>query len=57
VDGNVVLSGRWRAFALGRCLRVGDHLVFRIMLGTLEASVQIFAAADVRRTYLQPAAA
>jgi hypothetical protein len=56
-DGNAVLSGRWRAFALGHCLCVGDHLVFRFKLGTLEASVQIFTAAGVRRTYLQPVAA
>jgi hypothetical protein len=35
---------------------VGDHLVFHFKLGTLEASVRIFAAADVRRTYPQPAA-
>jgi hypothetical protein len=56
VDGNAVLSGRWRAFALGHRLRVGDHLIFRFKLGTLEASVQIFAAACVRRTYLQPVA-
>jgi hypothetical protein len=55
-SGNVVLSGRWRAFALGRRLRVGDHLAFRFKLGTLEASVRIFAAAGVRRTYPQPAA-
>jgi hypothetical protein len=34
---------------------VGDHLVFRFKLGTLEASVRIFAAAGVRRTYPQPA--
>jgi hypothetical protein len=27
--GNAVLSGRWRAFALGHRLHVGDHLVFR----------------------------
>jgi hypothetical protein len=27
--GNAVLSGRWKAFALGHRLRVGDHLVFR----------------------------
>jgi hypothetical protein len=54
--GNAVLSGRWRAFALGHRLRVGDHLVFRFKLGTLEASVRIFAAAGVRRTYPQPAA-
>jgi hypothetical protein len=54
--GNAVLSGRWRAFALGHRLRVGDHLVFCFQLGTLEASVRIFAAAGVRRTYPQPAA-
>jgi hypothetical protein len=54
--GNVVLSGRWRAFALGHRLRVANHLVFRFKLGTLEASVQIFTAAGVRRTYPQPAA-
>jgi hypothetical protein len=54
--GNAVLSGRWRAFALGHRLRVGDHLVFRFKLGTLEASVRIFAAASVCRTYPQPAA-
>jgi hypothetical protein len=55
-SGNAVLSGCWRAFALGHRLRVGDHLVFRFKLGTLEASVRIFAAAGVRRTYPQPAA-
>jgi hypothetical protein len=38
-SGNAVLSGRWRAFALGHRLRIGDHLVFRFKLGTLEASV------------------
>jgi hypothetical protein len=54
--GNAVLSGRWRAFALGHRLRVGDHLIFCFKLGTLEASVWIFAAAGVRRTYPQPAA-
>jgi hypothetical protein len=56
VGGNAVLSGRWRAFALGHRLRVGDHLVFRFKLGTLEASVRIFATAGIRRTYPQPAA-
>jgi hypothetical protein len=55
-SGNAVLSGCWRAFALGRRLRVGGHLVFRFKLGTLEASVQIFATAGVRRTYPQPVA-
>jgi hypothetical protein len=55
-SGNAVLSRRWRAFILGHHLRVGDHLVFRFKLGMLEASVQIFAAAGVRRTYPQPAA-
>jgi hypothetical protein len=53
--GNDVLSGRWRAFALGHRLRVGDHLVFHFKLGTLEASVRIFAATGVCRTYPQPA--
>jgi hypothetical protein len=51
--GNAVLSGRWRAFALGHRLRVGDHLVFRFKLGALEASVRIFNTAGVRRTYPQ----
>jgi hypothetical protein len=55
VGGNAVLSGHWRAFALGHRLRVGDHLVFRFKLGTLEASVRIFTASGVRRTYPQPA--
>jgi hypothetical protein len=53
--GNAVLSGCWRAFALGHRLRVGDHLVFRFKLGTLEATVRIFTAGGVRRTYPQPA--
>jgi hypothetical protein len=54
--GNAVLSGRWRAFALGHHLRVGDHLVFHFKLGALEASVRIFTTGGVRRTYPQPAA-
>jgi hypothetical protein len=54
--GNAVLFGCWRAFALSHRLRVGDHLVFRFKLGTLEASVRIFAAAGIRCTYPQPAA-
>jgi hypothetical protein len=54
--GNAVLSGRWRAFAVGHRLRVGDHLVFRLKLGTLEATVRIFTAGGVCRTYPQPAA-
>jgi hypothetical protein len=53
--GNAVLSGRWRAFALGHRLRIGDHLVFHFKQGTLEASVRIFATAGVCRTYPQPA--
>jgi hypothetical protein len=52
--GNAILSGRWRAFALGHRLRVGDHLVFPFKLGMLEASVWIFAAVGVRHTYPQP---
>jgi hypothetical protein len=53
--GNSVLSGRWRAFALGHGLRVGDHLVFCFKLGMLEALVWIFAATSVCRTFPQPA--
>jgi hypothetical protein len=53
---NAILFGRWRAFALGHRLRVGDHLIFRFKLGALEASVQIFSSAGVCRTYPQPAA-
>jgi hypothetical protein len=56
VGGNAVLSGRWRPFALGHRLHVGDHLVVRFKLGTLEATVRIFTAGGVRRTYPQPAA-
>jgi hypothetical protein len=52
---NAVLSGRWRAFALGHRLHVGDHLVFRFKLGTLEASLRIFAAIGICRTFSQPA--
>jgi hypothetical protein len=56
VGGNAILSGCWRAFALGHRLRIGDHLVFRFKLETLEASVWIFTAAGVRRTFAQSAA-
>jgi hypothetical protein len=56
VGGNAVLSGRWRAFALGHRLGVSDHLVFRFKLGTLEALVRIFTTGGVCRTYPQPAA-
>jgi hypothetical protein len=49
--GNAVLSGRLRAFALGHRLSISDHLIFRFKLGTLEASVRIFAATGVRRTF------
>jgi hypothetical protein len=52
--GNAVLSGRWRAFALGHRLCVGDRLVFRFKMGALEASVQIFTATGTRRTFPQP---
>jgi hypothetical protein len=57
VGGNAVLSGHWRAFALGHRLCVGDRLVFRFKLGTLEASVWIFTTTGIRRTFPQPAAA
>jgi hypothetical protein len=56
VGGNAILFGRWRAFALGHRLHIGDHLVFRFKLGTLEATVWIFTTGGVRRTYPQPAA-
>jgi hypothetical protein len=56
-DGNAALSGRWRAFALGHRLRIGNHLIFRFKLGMLEPSVRIFTTAGVCRTYLQPVAA
>jgi hypothetical protein len=56
VGGNAVLSGRWRAFALGHHLHVGDRLVFRFRLGVLEASVWVFDANGVPRTYPLPAA-
>jgi hypothetical protein len=49
--GNAILSGRWRAIALGHHLCVGDHLVFHFKRGKLEASVRIFAAAGIRRTF------
>jgi hypothetical protein len=52
--GKAVLFGRWRTFALGHRLRIGNHLVFHFKLGALEASVRIFTAAGVRRTYPQP---
>jgi hypothetical protein len=32
-SGNAVLSGRWRAFALGHRLHVSDHLFFCFKLG------------------------
>jgi hypothetical protein len=54
--GNAILSGRWRAFALGHRLRIGDHLIFCFKLGMLEASVQIFSATGVHRTFPQPVA-
>jgi hypothetical protein len=54
--GHAVLSGRWRAFALGHRLRAGDNLVCRFKLGALEASVRIFNAIGIRCTYPQPAA-
>jgi hypothetical protein len=59
VGDNAVLSGRWRAFALGHHLHIGDHLIFCFKLGALgalEASVWVFTANGVRRTYPLPAA-
>jgi hypothetical protein len=49
--GNTILSGRWRAFALGHRLHINNHLVFHFKLGMLEASVWIFTTTGVRRTY------
>jgi hypothetical protein len=51
VGGNAVLFGHWRAFVLGHRLHVGDHLIFHFKLGTLEATVRIFTAGGIRRTY------
>jgi hypothetical protein len=56
VGGRAILSGCWRAFALSHHLLVGDRLVFRFKLGALEASVWVFNADGVRRTYPLPAA-
>jgi hypothetical protein len=56
VSGNIVLFGRWRPFALGHRLRISDRLVFRFKLGKLEATVRVFTADGVRRTYPQPTA-
>jgi hypothetical protein len=55
VGGNTVLSRHWRAFSLGHRLRVGSHLIFCFKMGTLEASVRVFTATGVRRTYPLPA--
>jgi hypothetical protein len=55
VGGNAVLSRLWRPFALSHRLRVGDHLVFCFKMGTLEASVRVFTATCIRRTYPLPA--
>jgi hypothetical protein len=54
--GNAVISDHWRAFALGHRLCVGDDLIFRFKQGALEASVRIFTASGICRTYPQPAA-
>jgi hypothetical protein len=53
---NAVFSGRWRAFALGHHLHAGNRLVFHFRLGALEASVRVFNANGIRRTYPLPAA-
>jgi hypothetical protein len=55
-SGSAILSGCWRAFALGHRLRVDNHLVFHSKLEALEASVQIFTAGGICRTYPQPVA-
>jgi hypothetical protein len=56
VGGNAVLSGSWRAYALGHHFHVGDRLVFHFRLGALEASMRVFDANGVCRTYPLPTA-
>jgi hypothetical protein len=56
VGGNAVLSGCWRALNVGHHLHVGDRLVFCFRLGALEASVRVFDANGIRRTYPLPVA-
>jgi hypothetical protein len=56
VDDSAFLSGRWRAFALSHHLLIGDSLVFCFKIGALEASVRVFNADGIRRTYPLPAA-
>jgi hypothetical protein len=56
LSGNVLFSRRWRAFALGHHLHVGDRLVFCFKLGALEASVRIFNANGICHTYPLPVA-
>jgi hypothetical protein len=51
--GDASLTVRWGALAHSLHLRVGDHLVFRFKLGTLEAMVRVFTAGGVHRTYPQ----
>jgi hypothetical protein len=51
---NAILSKRWRDFALGHHLHISDRLVFRFKLGALEASVRVFTANGIRRTYPLP---
>jgi hypothetical protein len=56
-DSNAILFERWRAFALGHRLCVGDHLGFCFKLGTLEASVRIFTAAPTSSPWRRKGAA
>jgi hypothetical protein len=52
---NAILSGHWRDFTLGHHLHINDRLIFRFKLGALEASVRVFTANGVGRTYPLPA--
>jgi hypothetical protein len=52
---NAVLSRHWRDFTLDHHLHINDRLVFRFKLGVLEASVRVFTANVIRRTYPLPA--
>jgi hypothetical protein len=56
IGGGAVLSESYRTFALSHHLLIDDRLIFLFKLGMLEASVQVFGANGVHRTYSLPAA-
>jgi hypothetical protein len=51
IGNSAIFSRRWRAIALDHHILIGDRLVFRFMLGTLEVSVRVFNANGVHHTY------